>query len=96
MSGSVLAQDFLPAARREKALPEAGLRLRCAEDFGEQGCNDIGERKTGENRKAAGVPENLGTSGGPPKRGRLLSLFHCPVQGQGSGFAVELPSQSNP
>lgn len=51
--GSVLPQDFVPTAQREKALPEVGLRLRCAEDSGEQGCNSSGERKTAENGKAA-------------------------------------------
>lgn len=61
MSGPVLPQDFVPTAQREKALSEARLRLRCAEDSGEQGCDLSGERKPGENKKAAGAPENLST-----------------------------------
>lgn len=81
MSGSAVP-GLCSNSTREKALPEAGLGLSCAEDSGEQGRDSSGQRKIGENRKAARIPEYLG---GPPQGVKLLSLS------QGSGFAMELP-----
>ena len=43
----------------EKALPEAGLRLRCVEDFGGEGHNKSGEGKIGESRRVARVTERV-------------------------------------